>query len=165
MLADSVTVRRLPLSMSKAKGEAPAPRPARAFIGCLGLRRARATDALALMKVELERQPDNPVLWASLCLAHALLGDKDETLRDAKKSAELLPESRDAIVGPQDSGTCAIALAWIGEKDRALAGFERLLRVPWGLNIYPSRLGWRPLRDDPRFKALVSDPKNNEPLL
>jgi hypothetical protein len=165
MLADSVTVRRLHLSMSKAKGEAPAPRPARAFIGWLGLRRARATDALALMKVELERQPDNPVLWASLCLAHALLGDKDETLRDAKKSAELLPESRDAIVGPQDSGTCAIALAWIGEKDRALAEFERLLRVPWGLNIYTSRLWWRPLRDDPRFKALVSDPKNNEPLL
>jgi hypothetical protein len=83
----------------------------------------------------------------------------------AKKSAELMPESRDAIVGPGNSNTCAIALAWIGEKDRALEEIGRLLHVPFGLNVNSVRPWFRPLHDDPRFKALVDDPKNNDPIL
>jgi len=127
--------------------------------------RARAAEALAQMEAELERQPENPSLWSSMSLANALLGNRDKTLSDAKKSAELMPESVDAVIGPANSFTCALAFAWIGEKDRAMAEIGRLLRVPWGLNIYTSRVAWRPLRDDPRFKALMEDPKNNAPLL
>jgi TolB-like protein/cytochrome c-type biogenesis protein CcmH/NrfG len=133
--------------------------------GDMGAARARATEALAQMKGVLAEQPDNSVLWASLCLAHAVIGERDETLSCAQKSAELMPESRDAIVGPGNSVACALALAWIGEKDRALAEIERLVHVPWGLNIYAIRGAFRPLRDDPRFKALVSDPRNNDPIL
>jgi len=132
--------------------------------GDMAAARNRASEALVLMKPELERQPDNSVLWAALSLANAILGKRDEALRSAQRSAELMPESRDAIVGPGNSNTCALALAWIGEKDRALAELERLLHVPWGMNIYTSRVAWRPLRDDPRFKKLVSDPANNSPL-
>jgi TolB-like protein/cytochrome c-type biogenesis protein CcmH/NrfG len=127
--------------------------------------RTRASEALALMKSELGQQPDNSTLWAGLSLANALLGDRDETLRCAKMAAELMPESRDAIIGTANSIACANALAWIGEKDRALAEYERLLHVPFGTNIYEGRVAWRPLRDDPRFKKLVSDPGNNGPLL
>ena len=58
----------------------------------------------------------------------------------------------------------ALGLAWAGEKKRALAEVERLLQVPWGLNVYFSRVSFRPLRDDPRFKALMADPKNNAPM-
>jgi len=127
--------------------------------------RTLATDATALMKAELERQPNSSGLWASLSLAHALLGNRGEALRCAQKSAEILPESRDAIVGPANSATCAFALLWLGEKDRTLAEIGRLLRVPWGLNIFATRVSFRPLRDEPRFKALVADPKVNDPLL
>lgn len=127
--------------------------------------RARAAEAMVSMKAELTRQPNNSQLWASLGLAHALLGNKDEALRSAQRSAELLPESRDAMIGVDNSSACALALAWIGENDRALAEIKRLLHVPWGLNMYTARAWFRPLHDDPRFKALVSDPKNNEPLL
>jgi TolB-like protein/cytochrome c-type biogenesis protein CcmH/NrfG len=127
--------------------------------------RARAAEALALMKAQLVEQPDNSVLWASIGLAHAILGDREETMSAAKKSAELMPESRDAIVGPGNSNTCAIALAWIGEKDRALEEIGRLLHVPFGLNVNSVRPWFRPLHDDPRFKALVDDPKNNDPIL
>ncbi|HXQ82141.1 MAG TPA: TIR domain-containing protein [Opitutaceae bacterium] len=133
--------------------------------GDMGTARTLATDAVALMKAELERQPKSSALWASLSLAHALLGDKEEALRCAQKSSEILPESRDAIVGPSNSGTCAFALAWMGEKERALEEIERLLRVPWGINVYASRVSFRPLRDEPRFKALVADTKANDPLL
>jgi tetratricopeptide (TPR) repeat protein len=131
--------------------------------------RTRATEAMRLIKAELERQPNNSQLWACLSLTHALSGEKVEALRSARRSAELMPESNDALLGPSNSAMCALALAWIGEKDRALAELERLLHGTngvypyWGVNIYQCRASWRPLQDDPRFKGLVSDPKNNEP--
>ncbi len=135
-----------------------------AELGDMETARSRATEALSLMKAQLAQQPENSSLWASLSLAYGLLGDRDETLRAARKSVELMPESRDAIVGPGNADTCALAFAWAGDKERALAEFERLLHVPWGMNIYAGRVSWRPLRDDPRFKALIGDPKNNEPI-
>ena len=133
--------------------------------GDMAAARARAAEAMVLMKADLDQQPNNSTLWTTLSMAHSLLGNKDETLRCAKKAGELLPESRDAFNGVNSSCLCAYALAWVGEKDRALAEIERLVHVPNGFNIYVLKASWRPLHDDPRFKALVSDPKNNEPLL
>jgi TolB-like protein len=133
--------------------------------GDMATARTLAAEAVGLMKDELGRQPESSPLWAALSLGHALLGNRDEALRCARKSAEILPESRDAIVGPSNSATCAFALAWMGEKDRALAEIERLLRVPWGMNVYAVRVSFRPLRDDRRFKALVADTRINGPLL
>jgi hypothetical protein len=80
---------------------------------------------------------------------------------------DLLPESRDAVDGPGWSVNHAVCLAWLGEKDRALAELARLLRTPWGENIYLAKFGahWFPVRGDPRFEALVNDPKNNAPLV
>jgi TolB-like protein/cytochrome c-type biogenesis protein CcmH/NrfG len=126
--------------------------------------RARAGEALAQMKDVVTRQPGNADVWVGLCMAHALLGDKEEALRSAQKVAELMPESRDAVIGPSNSVECAVAFSWIGENDRALAEFERLIKVPYGTSIYPARVSCRLLRDDPRYQALVMNPKNNEPL-
>jgi TolB-like protein/cytochrome c-type biogenesis protein CcmH/NrfG len=133
--------------------------------GDMAAARARATEALATMKSELARQPENSSLWSSISLAYAILGDREGALGAAKKSADLMPESRDAILGPGNSSTNVLAFAWIGEKDRALSEIDRLLRVPWGMNIFATRGSFRMLRDDPRFKALVSDPRNNDPLI
>jgi len=130
--------------------------------------RARAMEAVAAMKEETVRQPLNAQLWATLSLGHALLGEHDEALRCGEKSRELLPESRDALLGVSNSALCASALAYAGEKDRALAEFERLLHVPFGVNAMLDRGiftgSWKPLRDDPRFQALINDPKNNAPI-
>ena len=130
--------------------------------------RARATEALTAMNALLVEQPLNHQLWAALSLAHGMLGAHDEAIRCGAKARELLPESKDAMSGAAISGLVASALAYAGEKDRALAEFERLLHVPFGTNALLDRgiwIGsWKPLRDDPRFQKLINDPKNNLPL-
>jgi TolB-like protein/Tfp pilus assembly protein PilF len=136
-----------------------------AEMGDMEASRKRATEALAELNARLPQQLGNAALWADLAVAHALLGEKEETLSAAEKAMELLPESRDAIAAPANLANCAIAHAWIGEKDRALAELDHLLRIPFGYNIYSARTTWRPLRDDPRFKKMMADTSVNGPLL
>ena len=98
----------------------------------------------------------------------ALLGQAAEALRDARKAVELMPESLDANDGPRYSRTLAVVHAWTGDKDRALAELTRLLRVPFGYegSVHDLRVdaAFAPLRGDPRFEALLKDPKNHAPL-
>ena len=128
--------------------------------------RARAEQALPAMKAELEKQSTSAGLWVGLSGAYALLGDKPQALRAAQKAMELVPESADAVAGPTYSQNLASCLAYLGEKDRALAELARLLRTPYGENIHVAKGSptWFPLHGDARFEALVNDPKNNAPL-
>jgi hypothetical protein len=94
------------------------------------------------------------------------MGDKAEALRCAQTAKDLIPEAKDTVSGTPLSLSYAQVLAWVGEKDRAIAELARLLRTPYGENIHSAKVnpGWLPLHGDPRFEALVNDPKNNAPL-
>jgi TolB-like protein/Flp pilus assembly protein TadD len=133
--------------------------------GDMAAARARAAEALATMKQVLVTQPDNAQLWSDMGMDQAILGDKEEALASIRKATELLPESRDAVLGPGISQNCAYALMWAGEKERALAEFSRLLHVPFGVNIYFLRHSCGPLKDDPRFKEMIGNLQNNAPIL
>ena len=137
-----------------------------AALGDPAAARARAEQALPVMKAELDKQPASADLWAGLSGAYTLLGDKAAALRAAQKAVELVPESADAVAGPTYSQNLASCMAYLGEKDRAIAELARLLRTLYGENIYVARgsPAWYPLHGDPRFEALVNDLKNNAPL-
>jgi hypothetical protein len=66
------------------------------------------------------------------------------------------------------AGAKAVQLAAIGRKDEALAEVARMLSFPnlylWSVTVLRHFLSWRALQGDPRFEALLNDPKNNEPL-
>ncbi|HVU16009.1 MAG TPA: TIR domain-containing protein [Candidatus Didemnitutus sp.] len=128
--------------------------------------RKRLTELLPELRDQLKQQPANSQLWTLLGQAEAVLGQRDAALAAAAKLRELLPESTDAVGGPPQSRSRAIILLWAGEKDEALAEFGRLLQVPYGTDVHgdPMDVAWRPLRDDPRFQALLKDPKNNAPI-
>lgn len=107
------------------------------------------------------------VIWTELARWEALLGHKAEAVRYARMAIELRPDSRNAWEDPVYSVNLAFVYAWTGEKDRAIGEYARLLRVSHsGLNVHEMKHhpAYAPLRGDPRFDALLADPKNNEPL-
>jgi tetratricopeptide (TPR) repeat protein len=127
--------------------------------------RARLENLPAEVRLRLEREPTNSRLWQDLAWMELVLGHNDEALRCARKGVELTPESEDADLGAVRSMNLALVYAWTGDKERAIAELARLLRIPSYANT-ELREGILavPLRGDPRFEALLSDPKNDAPL-
>jgi TolB-like protein/tetratricopeptide (TPR) repeat protein len=101
--------------------------------------------------------PDNPARLAQHGLILAALGRKQEAIAEGKRAVELLPESKDALDGPQITATLAQIYALTGESDEALRLIDHLLIVPNGLTVSVLKLdpAWDPLRKDPRFQALI----------
>jgi TolB-like protein/cytochrome c-type biogenesis protein CcmH/NrfG len=134
--------------------------------GDLAGARAKLEDP-AQLRSRLERAPADEALWLLLSKTEALLGHADEALRCARKAAELAAESPDTRSGPSVNANLAFVHAWTGDKDSAIAEYARLLRTPYsGLNVHEMKRNptFLPLHGDPRFEALLNDPKNNAPL-
>ena len=85
------------------------------------------------------------------------LGEKDAAIAEGRRAVELLPESQDAFDGPKMTVALAQIYAWTGESDQALQLIDRSLSTPNGVTIPFLTLDpmWDPLRDDPRFQALI----------
>ena len=67
--------------------------------------------------------------------------------------------SRDAFIGPRFVEHLAAIYVMVGEHEAALDRIEELLAIPSELSVPALKLApkWDPLRDHPRFKALVGD--------
>ena len=121
------------------------------------------------VKSTLQIEPANYRLWVGLSAMEALLGQNEEALRDARKAVEVMPETLEADLGLLARRNLAVVYAWTGDKDAAIAELARIIRTPsmlLGVNVHLMRVDpdWAPLRGDPRFEALLNDPKNNAPL-
>jgi len=91
-----------------------------------------------------------------LAEVYAGLGNKEEALAQARRS--VTQYSDDAVRRPDAEATLAQIQARFGDLDSALAALPDLLKVPAGITAAELRLDprWDPLRNDPRFQALLA---------
>ena len=111
-----------------------------------------------------QEQPESPFVAINLAFTEAGLGNKEAALREAERAVSLLPASKDPVFGPGMEEALAAVEAKVGEIERAITRMERLLTTPYGafplsqasLRLDPT---WDPLRQHPRFKAIVEGPE------
>jgi serine/threonine protein kinase/tetratricopeptide (TPR) repeat protein len=121
-------------------------------------RRASLLAALARTTEVIAKEPDGYTGLKNGALLNAVLGNKEEAIRVAKRAVELYPVSQDALVGPEQLNTLAAIYAWTGEKDLAFETLFTLVKLPRGLSYGELKLDptWDNLRDDPRFGDLLA---------
>ena len=105
----------------------------------------------------LREAPGDSTRHAQHGLILAALGQKEEAIAEGKRAVELLPESQDALDGPQGTAALAQIYAWTGESDEAFRLLDHLLAIPNNLTVPMLQLdpAWDSLRKDPRFQALI----------
>ncbi len=117
------------------------------------------TAAAYFLEAMLDSNPDDYTALASLGLAYAGLGRKQQALERGRHAASLYGMDHDTFFGLNLEQYVARIEAEVGEDDAAIERLERLLSVP---NPYlsPAVLqidpAWDPLRDNPRFAALLA---------
>ena len=87
--------------------------------------RARLKKILPELRAESAKQPHNSPRLGLPGTTEAALGNRDQALAASQTLAQLLPEGADAVSGPDISRSRAQILAWVGEKDEAIAGNTR----------------------------------------
>ncbi len=167
MARDFQTAERI--APDQPANEFPAVEPKLFFVGCSAFAsgdHARAKSlfeqTLPLHEAGLRDHPDDPRFHAPLARLYALLGRKEEALREARRAVELLPESKDAVEGPDYTIALAFVCAQTGNPDEAISLLTGLLAIPVDhITLAHLRLSWEwdPLRADPRFQALLDGPE------
>ncbi len=121
------------------------------------LAHASYDSARAILEKELDAHPDDHRIHSALGFAYAGLGRKEEAIREGKRGVELLPVSKDALGGLYHVWDLAEIYTMVGEYKAALDEIEYLLSIPTEMSVPWLRLDpiWDPLRDHPRFEALL----------
>ncbi len=109
--------------------------------------------------------PDSAERHANLGLTYALMGRKEDAIREGRRAVELKPESLDAVDGVLMNCYLALIYARCGENDLTIPLIERLLKTPGAVdsadysvtvNDLKHRWEWDPIRNDSRFQQLIA---------
>ena len=116
-------------------------------------------EAKRLALVALGPRPNDPNLLGQLSIAEAGLAQNEEAIHHARRAAELLPPSVDAVAGPSCENRLAQVLVMTGDRDGAFDKLGKLVKLPFGLNHGDLKLNpmWDDLRNDPRFDRVLAE--------
>ncbi len=130
---------------------------ARTF-GDLSVAQAPFTAGRVIVEKMVQEQPDYAAAWSVLGLIDAGLARTDDAVREGRRACELLPVSRDAIIGPALITNLAVIHAWAGDKDLALEQLAVSAQIPSGVTYGDLKRSprWDSLRGDARFEKIVA---------
>jgi len=119
--------------------------------------------ARRLLEAEVRAAPEDGRYHSSLGVACAGLGLREEALREGRRGVELLPMSKDAVYGIPHVIDLAHIHTLLGDTEDAVEQLELLLSRPGWISVTWLRMDprWRPLWDDPLFKALLAKYERN----
>jgi TolB-like protein/Flp pilus assembly protein TadD len=94
---------------------------------------------------------------ATLARVYAGLGRMADAVREAERSAEILPPSRESIGGANGLQTLAEIYMKAGQKEKAIEVLGQLLKIPSLISVPMLRNDptWDRLRDEAGFQALL----------
>ena len=120
--------------------------------------RAYADSARLALEQQLRFVPDDAGLRIRLSVALAFLGRRAEAIREGERGVALVPVTKDAIEGVSLQNQLLQTYILSGESEAAVDRLEHLLAMPGPLSPAWLRVDplYAPLRDNPRFKRLVS---------
>ena len=116
-------------------------------------------EARQQLNQKVEQSLENAMLLSQLAVVDALLDNKETAVSEAKRAAEMLPISKDALDGPAILMNLALVYAWTNEFDRAFEIMVPSAKMPAGFSYGQFKLDpyWDPIRKDPRFEKLLAD--------
>jgi TolB-like protein/Flp pilus assembly protein TadD len=117
----------------------------------------------ALLEARLAERPEDRISMTALAWVYVCLGRNADALRVARQAADLLPIEKDALAGPFFLGGLAEIEARTGQQKEAVKILRQLITAPAGQFISLARLKidpvWDPIRNDPDFQKLISEPE------
>ena len=125
--------------------------------GDAGVALAAFRNARSEVDKVLQDQPDYGEALCVLGVIDAVLGRKEEAIKEGRRAVELLPVTKDSIKGAVLIKYLAAIYCWTGETDLALEQLALAARIPGDVSYGQLALDpiWDSLRGDPRFQEIV----------
>jgi len=119
--------------------------------------RAYGDSARTILERHVAAEPNEAGTRMQLAIAYAVLGRKDDALREAARAAEILPVSRDGNDGADLQQDYAFVETLVGETDSAVKRLAFLMSIPSDVSVNLLRFDpmWDPLRGSPAFQQLI----------
>jgi len=116
-----------------------------------------------LLEARLAERPEERISMTALAWTYVCLGRNADALRVARQAADSLPIEKDAIVGRILLAGLAEIEARTGRAEEAVKILRQLITAPAGGVVSVARLKidpvWDPIRNDPGFQRLISEPE------
>ena len=120
-------------------------------------------EARILLESQRAERPEDRTSVTELAWVYVCLGRYTDALRVAQEAAEALPMEKDALFGANFLLGLAQIEAHTGQSEEAIKILGQLLTIPAGEYVSVTCLKidpvWDPIRNDPRFKKLLSEPE------